>query len=44
MMTSGVEYMLLGHVTQGKIVIDDEHYGFIQAAKEKYNKTLENLI
>jgi phosphoribosylformylglycinamidine (FGAM) synthase-like enzyme len=40
MMQSGVSYTLLGHVTQGKMVVDDEHFGFIQGAKEVYNKAL----
>lgn len=40
MMQSGVSYTLLGHVTQGKMVVDDEHFGFVQGAKEVYNKAL----
>ncbi|HLV41087.1 MAG TPA: AIR synthase-related protein [Brumimicrobium sp.] len=44
MMDSGVNFTLLGHVTQGKMVVDDEHYGFIQAAKLTYNSSLEKLI
>lgn len=44
MMTTDINYTLLGHVTQGKMVIDDEHYGFIQEAKNKYENALENLI
>ena len=39
-----VKYTLLGHVTQGKMVVDDEHYGFIQEAKDIYNKALEERI
>jgi hypothetical protein len=44
MMQSGVSYTLLGHVTQGKMVVDDEHFGFIQGAKEVYNKALYKKI
>ena len=44
MMNSGVNFMLLGHVTQGKLVIDDEHYGFIQEVRSKFEKALEKMI
>jgi phosphoribosylformylglycinamidine synthase len=44
MINAGVNFTLLGHVTQGKMVIDDDHYGFIQEAKKSYNTTLEKLI
>ncbi len=44
MMKTKVNFTLLGHVTQGKMVIDDEHYGFIQKAKTKYDNALERLI
>lgn len=44
MMKTKIDYVLLGHVTKGKMVIDDEHYGFIQAAKEKYDNTLTNIL
>lgn len=40
MMQSGISYTLLGHVTKGKMMIDDEHYGFIAEAKEMYNNAL----
>jgi phosphoribosylformylglycinamidine synthase len=40
MMKQNVKYTLLGHVTQGKMVVDDEHYGFVQEAKEIYNNAL----
>lgn len=39
-----VKYTLLGHVTQGKMVVDDEHYGFVQEAKEIYNNALAERI
>nr|WP_299204417.1 AIR synthase-related protein [uncultured Brumimicrobium sp.] len=44
MMNAGVNYTLLGHVTQGKLVVDDIHYGFIQAAKTIYNTAIEKTI
>lgn len=40
MMDSGVNFTLLGHVTKGKMMVDDEHFGFIAEAKELYNNTL----
>lgn len=40
MISSGVEFTLLGHVTQGKMVVDDEHYGFINEAKVKFDNAL----
>lgn len=40
MMKSNIEYTLLGHVTQGKMVVDEDHYGFIQEAKEIFNTSL----
>ena len=39
-----VEVIALGHVTQGKLVIDDEHWGFIADAKKIYNEALENHL
>ncbi len=44
MMASNVPFTLLGHVTQGKMVIDDEHYGFIKDAKEKYDNALGDKL
>lgn len=40
MMHSGVNYTLLGHVTKGKMMVDDEHYGFIAEAKTLFNNSL----
>lgn len=42
MLSSGISYTLLGHVTKGKMVIDDEHFGFIQEAKDIYDHALGN--
>ncbi len=40
MAESNVSFTLLGHVTKGKLMIDDEHYGFIQEAKGLYDNAL----
>ena len=40
MMKADVSYTLLGHVTKGKMMIDDEHYGFIGEAKALFNQAL----
>ncbi len=39
-----VPYSLLGHVTRGKMVVDDDHYGFIDDAGEIYNKVIERKM
>lgn len=44
MMGSGVNYTLLGHVTKGKMMVDDEHFGFISEAKEIFDNALGRLI
>jgi len=44
MLDSKVNLTLLGHVTKGKMVIDDEHYGFINEAKEVYENALANIL
>ena len=41
---SGVDVTLLGHVTQGKMCIDDKHFGFVKEAKEVYDTALENHL
>lgn len=40
MMDSGVSFTLLGHVTKGKLMIDDEHFGFINEAKNVFDNAL----
>ena len=40
MMTSGTPFTLLGHVTIGKMMVDDEHFGFIAEAKGLFNNAL----
>jgi phosphoribosylformylglycinamidine synthase II len=39
-MDSGVPVTLLGHVTKGKLMVDDEHFGFIADAKDLYDNAL----
>ena len=40
MMHAGISFTLLGHVTKGKLMVDDEHYGFITEAKALFNQAL----
>ena len=40
MLTTGVNFTLLGHVTKGKFVIDDEHFGFCHEAKDIFDNAL----
>jgi phosphoribosylformylglycinamidine synthase len=44
MMQSGVTFTLLGHVTKGKLMVDDEHFGFITEAKDLYNNALAKYL
>lgn len=41
---SKVPFLMLGHVTRGKMVVDDEHFGFIEEAKEIYNTAIEREL
>jgi phosphoribosylformylglycinamidine synthase len=40
MVASGVNMTLLGHVTKGKLQIDEQHFGFIAEAKAIYDNAL----
>ena len=40
MMNSSTSFTLLGHVTKGKLMVDDEHFGFITEAKTLFNEAL----
>ena len=40
MMNSKVSFTLLGHVTKGKLMVDDEHFGFINEAKNVFDNAL----
>ena len=44
MMASKTPFTLLGHVTQGKMVIDDEHFGFVKEAKDIYENALGMIL
>ncbi|MGV6862247.1 MAG: phosphoribosylformylglycinamidine synthase subunit PurL [Putridiphycobacter sp.] len=44
MMKQNVPYTLLGHVTKGKMCVDDEHYGFVNELKDVYDNALENAL
>ena len=44
MVNSKVNFTLLGHVTKGKLVVDDQHFGFIDDAMEIYNNALVKLL
>lgn len=39
-----VEIVALGHVTKGKMVVDDEHWGFIQDAQAIYDTALDQKL
>lgn len=40
----GAPFSLLGHVTRGKMVIDDTHFGFIDDVAEGYHTAIEKLL
>lgn len=44
MAQSSTHFTLLGHVTKGKMVIDGEHYGFVNEAKEIFDNALEKRL
>ena len=44
MMKQNVPYTLLGHVTKGKICVDDEHYGFVAEMKDVFDNSLGNAL
>ena len=44
LLESKVPFILLGHVTKGKMVIDDQHFGFIDEAKNKFDTALEKRL
>jgi phosphoribosylformylglycinamidine synthase len=41
---SNTPYMLLGHVTQGKIIVDDTNFGMVSEYKEIYNNSLAEKL
>ena len=44
MMKQKVPYTLLGHVTKGKICVDEEHYGFVTEMKDIFDNALGNRL
>lgn len=44
MIASGTEFTLLGHVTQGKMNVDEVNYGFSKDAKAKFDNALGNIM
>ncbi|MFT5820648.1 MAG: phosphoribosylformylglycinamidine synthase II [Crocinitomix sp.] len=44
MMNQSVPYTLLGHVTKGKMCVDDEHFGFVDEIKDIYDNALEKAL
>lgn len=44
MKQTGTPFTLLGHVTRGKMVIDDSHFGFIEDAADIYMNSLERKL
>ncbi len=41
---SGVPVTLLGHVTKGRMMVDDTHFGFISEAKHLYDSALASYV
>tara|TARA_B100001142_G_scaffold301946_1_gene328043 strand:- start:7630 stop:9870 length:2241 start_codon:yes stop_codon:yes gene_type:complete len=41
---SSTPFMLLGHVTKGKIIVDDKHFGMVEDYKRIYNNSLEKKL
>ena len=39
-----INYMLLGHVTQGKICVDEDQWGMVEDAKVIFDTSLEKMI
>ena len=44
MIKTKVNITLLGHVTKGKLQIDEEHFGFISEAKNIYDNALAQKL
>ncbi len=44
MSDSKLNFTMLGHVTRGKMMIDDDHFGFIEEAREIYENSLEEQL
>jgi len=44
MVESGIPFTLLGHVTRGKMVIDDHHHGFVEEVRLGYDNKIGELM
>jgi phosphoribosylformylglycinamidine synthase subunit PurL len=44
MMERGIPFTLLGHVTRGKMVIDDHHHGFVEEVRPGYDNKIGELM
>ena len=44
MRLSKVPFILLGHITKGKLMVDDEPFGFIDDAKAIYEGAIPNIM
>ena len=44
MISTKVNLTLLGHVTKGKMVVDDQHFSFVKEAKDIFDNALGNLL
>ena len=44
MISTKVNLTLLGHVTKGKMVVDDEHFSFVNEAKDIFENALGDLL
>ena len=44
MHSSNVPFMLLGHVTKGRIVVDDQKFGDIAEYKKIYEEAISNKL
>ena len=40
----GIRPTLLGHVTKGKLVVDDKHFGFCEELRAYYDNALEEAM
>ncbi len=44
MLNTDVSFTLLGHVTKGKFMVDEDHYGFCHEAKDIYDSALQTYL
>ena len=44
MIQQEVPYTLLGHVTKGKMCVDEVHYGYVDEIKDVYDNALEKAL